>query len=322
MNEPHPFDLVLRLLSRARFSTLERQLLTLVIEAEAAGVDANQLAQNYKERWGPVPHAFDAVVQDLISASLLVEERRPTGSVLRVDPNSFTRATEERLYRNLAEDLELARRVRDLSIERQFEEYYGKPNVIQGFMKIEQSILNRGGNMYDLRDILPFVADTEDGLRLRHAGTVDEAGIEADCYRLRRRHELFASGKLRMTLLLDQIQTEEVLTRWSDRWGSDYVASRIAKFIELLDLDPFVVIFIKERIDLKLQIIEGHCAALYWRSIPQGETDRLIAFWQPSMILSFLQYFWTCYHTALRSRDVSSAEAEVRAWAEAQLRSI
>ncbi|MBC8492842.1 MAG: hypothetical protein H8D43_03575 [Chloroflexi bacterium] len=316
------FEVFAQMLDSAEFPPLERQLLGLVIAAESEGLDVDRLSLAWVEKWGSIPDGYNETLQSLIDTGLLVVESHTTRTVVRVDPDLLTRVIEERLHRTFAASIERIRRVRNSLVRPEVENYFGKAEVIRGFAKTEEQLLQHGGTMYDMRDIIPFVADTEDCLRLRHAGRVEDTDIETDCYRLRRRHELLTSGKLRMTMLLDQIQAEEVLTHWAGRWGRDYVASRIAKFVELIALESFVVIFSKERIDLKLQIIEGSCSALYWRSTPRGETDRLMVFYQPLMILGHLEYFWTCYFASLQSRSVREAAAEVRAWAEAHLRNL
>lgn len=315
-------ELLEDLISRLSLNTKEKRILLLLSNLQQP-VDIDKLNKLYfsyypKDKKLPIT----SVINRLKENNLIIIRRNVSGELYNFDRNLLICAVEEKNLRDFRQGLDLVRDARRKTKKQAVYTYYGKDEVITGFEEMEQTILQKGGIMYDMRDILPFVADTENKLRKRHSDLIEKGLndiVTYDCQRLKRRHEMLKSGALRMTIVMDRLQTEEALDSWRNHWGYDYISSRLSKFIELLELDSFLVVFSKERIDLKVEIIENYCAALYWRSFPRGQTDRLIVFWDPLIISGHTQYFWLSYYKAIEGRDPKTAKSEVRSWAQAQI---
>lgn len=196
---------------------------------------------------------------------------------------------------------------------------YSDSDVVYGFSELELKILKEGGTFLDIRDILPYTADKPETLELRRKeyGEMElPSYTKLDSYRIVRRQELFKDGRLFQIMVLDKISTEQALKYWLGRYGYSYVIGRLYNFLELLKLPNYQVVFSKHKINFMLEIIPGRGVALYWRSRPFAITDRLIVFWDRSVVASFENYFWKEYNTSLEGKDEKKAKEEVICWTE------
>lgn len=197
---------------------------------------------------------------------------------------------------------------------------YSDSDVVYGFSELELKTLKEGGTFLDIRDILPYTADIPEtlGLRRKEYGKAElSSHLKLDSYRIVRRQELFKDGHLSQIMILDKVATEQALKYWLGRYGYSYVIERLYKFLELLKLPNYQVIFSKRKVDFMLEIVPGHGVALYWRSRPFAITDRLIVFWDKSIIAAFENYFWKEYNNILEgNEDEKKAKEKVIHWTE------
>lgn len=257
------------------------------------------------------------ILNNLVERKLLLLQIKDGAKLYFCDETQLNSTVGKFIEEEIAKKLHTYEKLKNFIGKPPMTKYSGEKGIVDGFFKLEERLLQIGGKVLDVRDILPFEADTIENLKLRHEDLISRGNfseLDKDIYKLTRSQELFKSGLLEDIIVLDKEQTYEGLKEWSNKYGKKYVLERLNIFLELLSLPNYQVVFGCDRIEFQVEIIPDYSAALYWRSEPKKITDRLLIFWHPGIIEGLQNYFWTEYYQAIKNKGKEEAKNDVIGW--------
>lgn len=304
-----------KLLSLIPLSLEEKRVLQILLSHQKEGLTARQLRELYERGYNlKIGNKIYFVLNNLYRRNLISMDSKTKKYSCDVDSLSFNISLfiHNEYKTKIFVFNELSKAMSQPIIST-----YSDSDVLHGFFEMEKDLLREGGTFLDIRDILPYTADLPETLEVRrkeYGSTEPSSYSNLDSYRLIRRHELLKEGRLLQIMILDKIATEQTIRYWLGTYGYSYVMNRLNKFLEILQLPNYQIVFSKQRVNFMLEIIPGHATALYYRSRPFGITDRLVIFWGGNITASFEKYFWEEYNRTLKGKDEKEAKEEVIKW--------